>query len=66
MSMRISIGMNKWQARDKKRLKKKLAKKLDSWHKDKGKGKDSVEKKKEAQFRKSLSDLGDELMDMLK
>ena len=56
--------MNKWQARDKKRVKKKLAKKLDSWHKDKGK--DSVEKKKEAQFRKSLSDLGDELMDMLK
>lgn len=57
--------MNKWQNRDRKREKKRLVKKLDSQHKDRGRGKDSVQKKKEAQFRKSLSDLADELMSTL-
>ena len=57
--------MNKWQNRDRKREKKRLVKKLDSQHKDRGRGKDSVQNKKEAQFRKSLSDLADELMSTL-
>ena len=57
--------MNKWQNRDRKREKKRLVKKLDSQHKDRGRGKDSLQKKKEAQFRKSLSDLADELMSTL-
>jgi len=57
--------MNKWQNRDRKQEKKRLVKKLDSQHKDRGRGKDSVQKKKEAQFRKSLSDLADELMSTL-
>tara|TARA_B100000949_G_C14245265_1_gene435504 strand:+ start:915 stop:1109 length:195 start_codon:yes stop_codon:yes gene_type:complete len=57
--------MNKWQNRDRKREKKRLAKKLDSQHKDRSKGKDSIQKKKEAQFRKSLSEFADELMNTL-
>ena len=57
--------MNKWQNRDRKREKKRLVKKLDSQHKDRGRGKESVQKKKEAQFRKSLSEFTDELMSTL-
>ena len=57
--------MDRWTSRDRKRIKKKVAKKLDSHHKEKGQGKASDQKKKEAQFRKSLSELGDELSEML-
>jgi len=57
--------MDKWLSRDRKRVRKQVARKLDSHHKEKGQGKDSEAKKKDAQFRKNLSDLGDELMDML-
>ena len=46
-------------------MKKSKAKKIDSQYRERGQGKDSDIKKREAQFRKNLSDLGDELMDML-
>lgn len=59
------IVMDKWQTRDRKRMKKGRAKKIDSQYRERGQGKDSDIKKREAQFRKNLSDLGDELMDML-
>ena len=63
--MRRDHIVDKWTNRDRKRLKKKVAKKLDGWHKEKGKAKDSDEKKKNAVFRKNLTALGEELTDML-
>ena len=59
------IVMDRWQTRDRKRLKKTKARKIDSQYTERGQGKDSDTKKREAQFRKALSDLGEELMDML-
>ena len=57
--------MSKWLNRDRKRYKKNTARRIDSQYRERGKGKDSDAKKKDAVFRKSLSDLGDELTDML-
>ena len=57
--------MDKWITRDRKRIKKQTAKKLDNQYKEKSQGKDSDQNRREAQFRKHLSDFGDELIDML-
>ena len=57
--------MSKWIHRDRKRVKKSTARKIDASYKERGQGKDSSQKKKDAQFRKSLSDFADELTDML-
>ena len=65
MLMQKLFMSSKWIDRDRKKNKKSSAKKINAHYREKGKGKDSDQKKKDAQFRKSLSDLGDELMDML-
>ena len=57
--------MNRWVNRDRKRLKKTKARRIDNQYREKGKGKDSNQEKKEDQFRKSLSDLRDDLTDLL-
>ena len=57
--------MSKWLNRERKRHKKSSARRIDAQYKERGRGKDSDAKKKDDVFRKSLSDLGDELMDML-
>ena len=57
--------MGSWVNRERKRTKKSTNRKIDSQYKERGKGKDSSQKKKDDQFRKTLSEMGDELMDML-
>lgn len=57
--------MNRWVNRDRKRLKKTKARRIDNQYRERGKGKDSNQDKKEDQFRKSLSDLRDDLTDLL-
>jgi|TARA_R110002110_G_scaffold130759_4_gene311236 hypothetical protein len=57
--------MGKWLDRERKKLKKTVARKIDSSYTERGQGKDSAQKKKDDQFRKSLSEWGDELMEML-
>ena len=57
--------MGKWLDRERKKLKKTTARKIDSSYRERGQGKDSAQKKKDDQFRKSLSEWGDELMEML-
>jgi|TARA_R110000824_G_scaffold398554_1_gene602713 hypothetical protein len=57
--------MGKWLDRERKKLKKTTARKIDSSYRERGQGKDSAQKKKDAQFRKSLSEWSDELMEML-
>ena len=57
--------MSKWSNRDRKRSKKTTARRIDSQYREKGQGKDSDQKKRDAQFRKSLENLVEELTDML-
>ena len=57
--------MSRWLNRDRKRHKKSSARKIDAQYRERGRGKDSDIKKRDDQFRKNLSELGDELMDML-
>ena len=57
--------MSKWLNRDRKRSKKTTARRIDSQYREKGQGKDSDQKKRDAQFRKSLDTLSEELADML-
>tara|TARA_Y100001951_G_C11191725_1_gene211949 strand:- start:211 stop:390 length:180 start_codon:yes stop_codon:yes gene_type:complete len=57
--------MSKWLNRDRKRSKKTTARRIDSQYREKGQGKDSDQKKRDAQFRKSLDTLAEELADML-
>ena len=57
--------MSKWLNRDGKRSKKTTARRIDSQYREKGQGKDSDQKKRDAQFRKSLDTLAEELADML-
>ena len=59
------MSMSKWLNRDRKKYKKANARRIDSQYRERGKGKDSDQKKRDAQFRKNLSDLSDELTDML-
>jgi hypothetical protein len=55
----------KWLNRDRKRSKKTTARRIDSQYRERGQGKDSDQKKRDAQFRKNLSNLAEELTDML-
>ena len=57
--------MGKWLDRERKKFKKTAARKIDSSYRERGQGKDSAQKKKDDQFRKSLSEWSDELMEML-
>lgn len=57
--------MSKWLNRDRKRSKKTTARRIDSQYSEKGQGKDSDQKKRDAQFRKNLTKLADDLTDML-
>lgn len=57
--------MNRWMNRDRKKLKKHRAKKIDNQYRERGQGKDSNHEKREDQFRKNLAELRDNLTDML-
>ena len=56
---------NKWLNRDRKMSKKTTARRIDSQYRERGQGKDSDQKKRDAQFRKNLATLAEELTDML-
>ena len=57
--------MTKWVNRDRKKLRKHKARRIDNQYKERGKGKDSNKEKEEDQFRKNLADLREDLTEML-
>ena len=59
------VDMTKWVNRDRKKLKKRKARRIDNQYKERGQGKDSNKEKREDQFRKNLADLRDDLAEIL-